>query len=101
VDTLVPEDAAADLLATLREALTNVARHAQASHVDIHVTANRDIALEVIDDGVGPPHHTRDGGRGLSNMQERAAALGGDLLFEPHHPRGARLLWRIPTDQEA
>jgi len=101
VETLMPENATADLLATLREALTNVARHAHASRVDVRLVADRDIVLEVVDDGVGLPAQTRAGGHGLGNMEERARNLGGALGLEAHDGQGARLVWRIPADQRA
>jgi signal transduction histidine kinase len=101
VETLMPDDAGPHLLATLREALTNVARHAQASRVDVRLAAGADIALEVVDDGVGPPDQVGAGGHGRTNMADRARALGGDVVFERHQPRGTRLVWSIPADQEA
>ncbi|MBV8159468.1 MAG: GAF domain-containing protein [Acidimicrobiia bacterium] len=100
VETLMPDDARPELLATLREALTNVARHAKASRVDVGLAADRDIVLEVVDDGVGPPVQPRPG-MGLVNMEDRARALGGDVIFEASTRRGARLVWRIPTGQGA
>ena len=101
VETLMPDNASAELLATLREALSNVARHAQASRVDIRLAADRDIVLEVIDDGMGLPAQIPPGGHGLGNMEERARALGGKLVLEAGDGRGARLVWRIPADQGA
>ena len=73
------EDArAAELLATLREALSNVARHAQASHVEVTVIADDGrLRLLVADDGVGPPADDAPRGNGLANMAERAERLGG------------------------
>ena len=101
VETLMPEHATPQVLASLREALTNVARHAAASRVQVRLAADRDITLEVLDDGVGPPAELRPGGQGLGNMEERARALGGEVRFEPRNGHGARLVWRIPADQEA
>ena len=101
VETLMPANAGAEVLATLREALTNVARHAQASRVDVRLTAERDVVLEVVDDGVGPPAELLPGGHGLGNMEDRARGLGGKLVFEALDGRGARLVWRIPADQGA
>jgi len=57
--------------------------------------------LEVVDDGVGPPAELLPGGHGLGNMEDRARALGGKLVFEALDGRGARLVWRIPADQGA
>jgi len=101
VETLMPENATADLMATLREALTNVARHAQASRVDVRLAADRDIVLEVVDDGAGLPAQIPAGRHGLGNMGERARALGGDLVLEAEDGGGTRLAWRIPADQGA
>jgi signal transduction histidine kinase len=56
LDSLTPEPQAADLLATLREALSNVARHAKATAVDVRLAIeDGDLVLEVSDDGIGPP----------------------------------------------
>src|SRR4051794_3796159 len=66
IDSSVPSDVAEPLLLTLREALSNVARHAGAMHVDIAVTAREGVlALQVDDDGVGIA--TTHRGSGLAN----------------------------------
>ena len=59
IDTGVGDGIGAELLATLREALSNVARHARASRVDVEVVVGGDVSLRVCDDGVGPPLRTR------------------------------------------
>ena len=52
VDTATPEPMATDMLAALREALSNVARHARASHVDVVVAVDTsDVTLRVTDNG--------------------------------------------------
>ena len=87
-------------LAALREALSNAARHANASQVDVTVDTGSDGALtvQVTDDGTGIP----DGGRrsGLRNLANRAEKLGGELRLEPADPGaprpGTRLEWRVP-----
>ena len=56
VDSGTGEQVRAELVATLREALSNVARHASASRVDIEVIVGDDaVCLRVVDDGIGPP----------------------------------------------
>ena len=55
VDSGVEDAIAVELLATLREGLSNVARHAQATRVDVEVVVTDRVVLRVIDDGVGPP----------------------------------------------
>jgi signal transduction histidine kinase len=98
VDTLVPEHVESDLLATLREALANAARHARASTVDVRLAATLEEAeLTVRDDGVGGAA-TRHGGRGLRNMQARSARLGGTCAIEDGPGGGTILRWRVPIE---
>jgi signal transduction histidine kinase len=95
VDFEVPEETAEHALAVTREALSNIARHAQASRAEVDVaTANGFLILRVADDGVGIP----EGGRrsGLGNLAERAAQLGGDFSIAPGEANGTVLLWRVP-----
>jgi PAS domain S-box-containing protein len=99
VDT-VDESLRDHLLAVLREALSNVARHAQASTVQVTVDARDGLLLRVEDDGVGPPP-TRSGrpwGRGLGNMAARADKLGGEFTLEACSPQGTSVTWRVPVD---
>ena len=97
VDTAVPAELSQHAVAVLREAVTNVVRHAKGSTVSVAVTASDRFCIEVSDDGVGPP----GGGRrsGLSNLASRAADLGGTLTIEPGPGgRGTRLVWTVPLD---
>ena len=89
----------AELLPTLREALSNVARHADARHVDVRLVVDRDLLLQVDDDGRGPDAEADAGageGYGLANMRSRAAQLGGTLTLQARETGGARLEWRVP-----
>jgi PAS domain S-box-containing protein len=98
VDTV--DDVLGDhLLAVLREALSNVARHARAKSVQVTVDARDGLELRVEDDGVGPPTTggSRAGGRGLRNMAARADKLGGEFFLEVASPAGTSLLWRVPV----
>lgn len=96
IDTAVPDLPAQELLAVLREALANVARHAGAAHVDVRVTVGElHLLLEVADDGCGMPAETV-GGNGLRNMERRAADLGGSLAFEAGATGGTALRWSVP-----
>jgi signal transduction histidine kinase len=96
----ISSEAAEQALAALREALSNAARHAQASQVDVTVDVSPDgmLTMLVTDDGVGVP---ADGRRsGLRNLAGRAEKLGGELRLGPAaqdaaHP-GTRLEWRVP-----
>jgi signal transduction histidine kinase len=101
VDTGMSDVTAAELIATLREALSNVARHAQASKVDIAVVFEDDVELTVVDDGIGPPAPGAPRGKGLDNMARRAEKLGGSLEVLPAEPKGTRLEWRVPKTVDA
>ncbi|TVZ05344.1 GAF domain-containing protein [Trebonia kvetii] len=88
-------------LVVLREALSNVARHADASSADVTMDVDKDGFLRVVvtDNGRGLP---KDGRRsGLRNLTERAAEFGGDLRLGPVEPGasrpGTRLEWRVPA----
>ncbi|MFT3852085.1 MAG: hypothetical protein QM733_05020 [Ilumatobacteraceae bacterium] len=100
IDSSVPSDVGEHLLLTLREALSNVARHAGAMHVDVAVTAREGrLTLLVDDDGVGIPDDRRIGS-GLVNMGERAALGGGRFGVERRDTGGSRLSWSVPlTDR--
>ena len=77
------------VLRTAQEALTNVAKHADARRVELSLVA-RDgrLVLSVADDGVGLARKPESGGRGLRNMAARAQQLGGTLSVEPGPERG-------------
>jgi signal transduction histidine kinase len=94
LDTAVPDDMGEHLLAVLGEALSNIARHANASKVLVTVEAQSDLSLRVVDDGVG----IRSGGRrgGLRNMVERAESMGGTCTVGPREKRGTVVEWRVP-----
>ena len=97
VDSATPEPVATDMLATLREALSNVARHAGASHVEIVVTIGEaELVMRVTDDGVGPPAPGQPRGHGLDNMQARAERRGGSLALRQAASHGTLVEWRVP-----
>jgi signal transduction histidine kinase len=100
VDAAARELVAADLLAVLREALSNVARHARAGRVDVVVAVEAgegdELVLRVIDDGVGPPAGSSRG-HGLDNMAARADKRGGSFAIGPGVTRGTELTWRVPA----
>ena len=94
LDTL-PDTLTEDLEAVLREALSNIARHAHAHTVEVDLTATPDrITLQVSDDGVGLGPTTRRSG--LANLRRRAERHGGTLTLTQRQPRGTRLTWAIP-----
>jgi signal transduction histidine kinase len=95
IDAL-PGDAATDLEAVLREALSNAARHAAARTVEVDVVSARgELTLTVRDDGVGIGDVTRRSG--LANLDQRARRHGGSCTVEPADPSGTLLTWRVST----
>ncbi|WP_370149034.1 GAF domain-containing sensor histidine kinase [Streptacidiphilus sp. EB129] len=100
LDTVVSPALEEHLVATLVEALSNIARHAQAHSAEVTVTATEtELVLSVVDDGIGIP----EGGRrsGLANLAERARSCGGELTTLARESGGTRLLWRAPLQQPA
>jgi signal transduction histidine kinase len=97
VDTLVDPATGEELLATLREALSNVARHAQATQVAVELIGGDEVTLRVADNGRGLPS---DGnpprGLGLRNMASRAEALGGRFAATARDGGGTVVEWTIP-----
>ena len=95
VESAVPDPVVPHLLAVVREALSNTARHARASSVEVVIEAtDSQVSVCVADDGVGPPAGPTSG-NGLVNMAARADELGGDLRVLAREPRGTRLEWRV------
>jgi signal transduction histidine kinase len=96
VDTLATEEVGAELLAVLREALSNVARHAAAGSASIRLGVSDGIlSLTVTDDGVGLDP-TRPQGNGLDNVRARAGNLGGTADIRPGEAGGTVVEWRVP-----
>ncbi|HXZ82677.1 MAG TPA: GAF domain-containing sensor histidine kinase [Acidimicrobiales bacterium] len=101
IDTEVSEHVAGHMLAVLREALTNVARHAHASRVHVNlVVAEHRLRLAVTDDGVGLPVGSGPASRGLTNMAERAKLLGGSFAIAPGPESGTETRFEVPLVTE-
>lgn len=104
VDTVVGELTGKNLIAALREALSNAFRHARAARIDVVVDATvhlpdggQGVRLTVADDGVG----IAAGGRrsGLKNLKRRAESLGGDSWYGPgtgEDGGGTTVVWQAP-----
>lgn len=103
VDAVAPPGAADHVVAVVREALSNVARHASASRAEVRLVVGNDLVLVVSDDGTGiPPGVSRSG---LRNLARRADELGGRLDVGPVDPDaarvGTRLVWRVPLPADS
>jgi signal transduction histidine kinase len=98
LDSLVPDDIRPDALATLREALSNIARHAEARSAEVTVTVDRagnQLSVVVRDDGKGmvqpPDRHS-----GLANIVGRAERWGGGCRIDSAPGKGTTITWTVP-----
>jgi signal transduction histidine kinase len=103
LDSLVSDDLRADLVAVLVESLSNAARHASPSQIEVRVAIERPdgeprLVLEVRDDGKGcdaPDHES-----GLRNMRNRAVERGGGFEFVSSAGAGAHVVWWAPLGKD-
>jgi signal transduction histidine kinase len=98
------EEAELALFRALQEALSNVARHAEARAVEVGIRlAGGDLVLDVRDDGRGvragadAREFERNGHMGLAGMRERISALGGTVRFRGAPNQGVHLEVRVPA----
>ena len=101
LDSRASSELSEQVLAVLREALSNAARHAGATQVDVMVDTDAAGFLTVLvrDNGRGIQETTRRSG--LANMAERAEKLGGRLRVSPAESGGTELEWKVPVPPEA
>jgi signal transduction histidine kinase len=96
IDGRVPKALGDEVLSVTREALSNVARHARASHVQLDLIIDTGLTLTITDNGIGPPGDDVQRGLGLGNMAARAERLGGTMTIEPASGGGTRMIWHVP-----
>ena len=98
VDTAISGAVAEHLMATIREAVTNIERHAQATKATISLTARDGYCqLQVADNGRGLGGEGREGGLGLTNLRHRAEKLNGQFAIAGAPTGGTVLTWRVPA----
>lgn len=98
VDLALAAEVTVHVLSTLREALSNVARHAQASSASVELTASSAwFRLRVVDDGTGFDAAAVQPGGGSTNLRTRAEDLGGHLSVTSAVGAGTTLDWVIPA----
>jgi signal transduction histidine kinase len=97
VDKMVTGTLAEEVLAVLRETLTNVGKHAEANQVVVTVTAGDQLRLVVADDGKGIGE-IAPGGHGLKNLRQRAERRGGGMEIGTSREGGTRLSWYVPLE---
>lgn len=93
----LPTDVEVATFRVVQEAVTNVVRHSNARTCRVTIRTDRDVHIEVCDDGLGfDPDRTE--GEGTVSMRERVEALAGDFAISSGPDRGARVLARLPVD---
>jgi signal transduction histidine kinase len=88
----------------VQEALHNVAKHAQAKNVTVHLTREaREVQMIVEDDGIGiqAKSDSRDQSFGLAGIKERIAMLGGASRVISAKGKGTRIEINVPADEPA
>lgn len=97
VDNAVPQRTADNVLAVLREALTNAGKHARASRFGVTLSVADKVILEVVDNGVGI-ETTLAGSKGLGlvNLRKRAEKLHGDFAVKDLDSGGTKVTWSVP-----
>ncbi|MEM7247724.1 MAG: histidine kinase [Acidobacteriota bacterium] len=98
----LPLDLELDVFRVAQEALVNVARHAGATNVDLHLEvgpAGGELTLRVTDDGRGFEPGSSSGGFGLSGMSERMESRGGHLEMRSTPGEGTTVMARVPLHE--
>ena len=99
----IAPDARHTIFLVAKEALNNVAKHAQASSVHLHIEANaKQFTVEITDDGRGPSGAAtaeKRGRNGLRNMRRRMEDAGGSFDIEPANPNGTRIRLTAPLEK--
>ena len=106
IDSALDDAVADELFAVTREALTNVAKHANARAVEVSIEVrDRWLSVRVTDDGIGfepepepePESEPCSGsGRGVNNLRARALRMGGTFEINRSNPSGTELYWKVP-----
>jgi signal transduction histidine kinase len=99
IDSTVSDSMQKHIMLCLREALSNVARHANATRVDVMISVvGTVLALRVADNGTGYVHHSDRTSSGLANMRTRAEAMGGSFAISGGPDVGTVVVWEAPLD---
>ena len=100
VDTAISDSISDHLLAVIREAVTNIGKHAEAKTARVTVSVEEGhCLLRVVDDGRGIGERLeQSGGFGLGNLRRRAEKLHGSLDIQSLVTGGTVLIWRVPLN---
>jgi signal transduction histidine kinase len=101
-DPVLDSGRALHLHRIVREAISNVIRHAQARRLRVRVRhAGGELRVELTDDGSGAAVRAEGGGSGMRNMRDRAGELAGDIRWTPGTEGGTKVLLAMPLSPEA
>lgn len=98
---MVPQSFRGDFIQIAREVLSNIARHAQAHEVSVAcaVREGQTVVMTIEDDGVGFDPATVKRGHGLTNIEERARRIGGELHISQRRPKGTVHTLSLPGEK--
>ena len=98
----IPDELGTEMLLLLRELLTNVVKHAQATRTMVRVEAvNDNLSMSVHDDGVGYTDEATGAGSGLKNLYERARRRAGTARIDHLVSQGTAVCWQVPLHSGA
>ena len=97
LDTIVTAAHLDAMSAVVREAVTNVAKHARATELEVELSVNDDeLSVDVSDNGIGLGPNDDPRCSGLDNLKNRADIWGGTLTITANESHGTRICWTIP-----
>lgn len=101
IEGRLPKETEQTIFRVIQEALSNIAKHSQATQAEVALSLDRDLAtLTIADNGRGFDVHAVEGkGIGLGSMRERVELLGGDFKVESHPGGGTCLIVRCRINQ--
>lgn len=95
------------LFRMIQEVLTNIIKHAKATHITVSVLFTAENTLiKITDDGIGCEDPTKfvadkqNAGIGLSNIKHRAKLIGATFLFESEKNRGTKVIFTVPNQEK-
>jgi signal transduction histidine kinase len=98
---MVPEPFRGDFIQIAREILSNIARHAQAHEVSVAcaMREGETVVMTIEDDGIGFDPAAVKRGHGLTNIEERARRIGGELHITARRPKGTVHTLSLPGEK--
>ena len=98
---MIPDAVRGDVIQIARGVLSNIARHARATHVSVNciVEKNHIVIMTIEDDGIGFDPATVVRGDGLTNIEDRATGIGGEFVISKRTPKGTVHTLSLPGEE--